>query len=116
MLSWLHREELEAQRRKEEERQKYLAGETEQARRDLERLAMVRKRREEAQKKREEEAARGAWLRRAAIEAVDCGVVDADALDLTARLVRRRGEGAGRGAGQDRRRRGERRRVRQAAG
>jgi hypothetical protein len=59
---WWCREELEAQRRKEEERQKYLAGETEQARRDLERLAMVRKRREEAAKKREEDAARGAFL------------------------------------------------------
>jgi hypothetical protein len=32
---------------------RHLAGETEEARRDLERLAIVRKRREEAAKKRE---------------------------------------------------------------
>ena len=34
---------------------RHMAGETEQARKDLERLAMVRKRREEAAKKREAE-------------------------------------------------------------
>ena len=42
------REALEAARKKEEYMKKHLAGETEQARKDLERLALVRKRREEA--------------------------------------------------------------------
>jgi hypothetical protein len=47
------REAVEAQRKKEEYMRKHLAGETEQARKDLERLAMVKKKREEDAKKRE---------------------------------------------------------------
>jgi hypothetical protein len=49
------REALEAQRKKEEYMRRHLAGETEEAKSDMARLAEVRKRREEAAKKRETE-------------------------------------------------------------
>lgn len=46
------REAMEAAKQKEEYMKKHLAGETEQARKDMERLAIVRKRREEQAAKR----------------------------------------------------------------
>lgn len=52
-LSRREREELEAIRKKEEYMRRHLAGETEQARKDIERLALVKQRREEAKLKRE---------------------------------------------------------------
>jgi hypothetical protein len=56
-----HREALAAQRAKEDYMRRHLAGETEQARKDLERLAIVRQRREEAAKKREAEGRPPGW-------------------------------------------------------
>jgi hypothetical protein len=55
------REALAAIRAKEDYMKRHLAGETEQARKELERLALVRKRREEAQKKREAEGRPPGW-------------------------------------------------------
>jgi flagellar biosynthesis GTPase FlhF len=55
------REALAAIRAKEDYMKRHLAGETEQARKELERLAIVRKRREEAQKKRESEGRPPGW-------------------------------------------------------
>ena len=54
-LNRKQREVLEEQRKKEEYMKRHLAGETEQARQDLARLALIRKRREEDAKKREAE-------------------------------------------------------------
>lgn len=45
---FIFREAAEAQKKKEDYMRRHLAGETEEARRDLERLVLVRKRREEA--------------------------------------------------------------------
>mmetsp|Transcript_35135 Transcript_35135/g.65551 ORF Transcript_35135/g.65551 Transcript_35135/m.65551 type:complete len:297 (-) Transcript_35135:124-1014(-) len=57
-LSRKEREALEAQRRKADYDRRHAAGETEEAKADLARLAEVRKRREEAKLKREKEEAR----------------------------------------------------------
>lgn len=54
-MSRKEREVLEAQRRKEDYMRRHLAGETEAAKADLDRLALVRKRREEARLKAETE-------------------------------------------------------------
>merc|ERR1711998_560719 len=56
-LSRREREAMEAQRKAEAYRKKHEAGETDEAKADLARLAEVRKRREEAKKKKEAEAA-----------------------------------------------------------
>jgi len=56
-LSRKEREAIEAQRKAEAYRKKHEAGETDEAKSDLARLAEVRRRREEAQKKRDAEAA-----------------------------------------------------------
>lgn len=52
------REALAALKAKEDYQRRHMAGETEQARKDLERLAIVKKRREEAAKLREAEGRR----------------------------------------------------------
>mmetsp|Transcript_6150 Transcript_6150/g.15857 ORF Transcript_6150/g.15857 Transcript_6150/m.15857 type:complete len:180 (-) Transcript_6150:788-1327(-) len=57
-LSRREREALEAQRAKERYFKLQKQGKTEQARKDLERLALIRKQREEAAKKRAEEKAK----------------------------------------------------------
>ena len=57
-LTRREREALEAQRAKERYFKLQAQGKTEQARRDLERLAIIRKQREEAAKKRTEEKAK----------------------------------------------------------
>jgi hypothetical protein len=54
-MSRREREALEAQRRKDEYMRRHLAGETEAAKSDLDRLAIVRRRREEARLKAEAE-------------------------------------------------------------
>eukprot|EP00741_Cyanophora_paradoxa_P021721 tig00000241_g20966.t1 len=54
-LTRREREELEKQRAKEAYMKKHLAGQTEEAKKDLERLALIRKQREEAARKRDEE-------------------------------------------------------------
>jgi hypothetical protein len=54
-MSRKEREALEAQRRKDEYMRRHLAGETEAAKADLDRLAVVRRRREEARLKAEAE-------------------------------------------------------------
>ncbi|KXS20177.1 hypothetical protein M427DRAFT_41480 [Gonapodya prolifera JEL478] len=54
-LSRREREALDKERAREAYMKKHLAGQTEEAKRDLARLAQVRKEREEAAKKREEE-------------------------------------------------------------
>ncbi|XP_020551522.1 28 kDa heat- and acid-stable phosphoprotein-like isoform X5 [Sesamum indicum] len=56
-LSVLLREEIERQRAHERYMRLQEQGKTEQARKDLERLALIRQQREEAAKKREEEKA-----------------------------------------------------------
>ncbi|XP_010518781.1 PREDICTED: 28 kDa heat- and acid-stable phosphoprotein-like [Tarenaya hassleriana] len=56
-LSRREREELEKQRAHERYMRLQEQGKTEQARKDLERLALIRKQRQEASKKREEEKA-----------------------------------------------------------
>ncbi|GAQ84538.1 hypothetical protein KFL_001930160 [Klebsormidium nitens] len=56
-LSRREREELEKQRAKERYWKLHEQGKTEEARKDLERLAIIRQQREEAAKKREEEKA-----------------------------------------------------------
>ncbi|RYG66636.1 hypothetical protein EON64_09330 [archaeon] len=55
------REALAAQKAKEDYMRRHLAGETEQAKRELAQLALVRKRREEAAKKREAEGRPAGW-------------------------------------------------------
>ncbi len=57
-LSRREREAIEAQRAKERYFKLQKQGKTEQARKDLERLALIRKQREEAAKKREDEKAK----------------------------------------------------------
>ena len=54
-LSRREREEIERQRQQALYRKKHEAGQTEEARRDLARLAIIRKEREEAAKKRQME-------------------------------------------------------------
>ena len=56
--SFLCREELEKQRSETAYRKKHEAGQTEEARRDLARLALIRQQREEAAKKKELEKGR----------------------------------------------------------
>ncbi len=56
-LTRREREQLEAQRAKERYFKLQKEGKTEQARKDLERLSLIRKQREEAAKKRQEEKA-----------------------------------------------------------
>eukprot|EP00245_Coleochaete_scutata_P006084 TRINITY_DN20216_c0_g1_i1.p1 TRINITY_DN20216_c0_g1~~TRINITY_DN20216_c0_g1_i1.p1 ORF type:complete len:167 (-),score=71.35 TRINITY_DN20216_c0_g1_i1:706-1206(-) len=56
-LSRREREEIEKQRAKERYWKLHEAGKTDEARKDLERLALIRQQREEAAKKREEEKA-----------------------------------------------------------
>ena len=56
-----HREELERQRKETAYRKKHDAGLTDEAQRDLARLAIIRKQREEAAKKKELEK-KGVWL------------------------------------------------------
>ena len=63
-LSRREREALEAQRAKERYYKLQCQGKTEQARKDLERLAIIRKQREEAAKKRAEEQAKKAAKKR----------------------------------------------------
>lgn len=57
MLNFHFREEIEKQRKAANYRKLHAQGKTEEARADLERLAIIRKQREEAQKKRDDEKA-----------------------------------------------------------
>jgi rhodanese-related sulfurtransferase len=57
----IHREALAAIREKEEYQRRHMAGETEQAKRELAQLAEVRRRREAAAKKREAEGRAPGW-------------------------------------------------------
>ena len=53
LLYSFHREELEKQRSETAYRKKHEAGQTDEARRDLARLALIRQQREEAARKKE---------------------------------------------------------------
>jgi len=79
------REAVEAARRAEAYQKKTLAGETEEARRNMERLAIVKKRREEAAKKREAEG-RKPGMSKNGLDDADDGESD-DSNDKTANLL-----------------------------
>jgi len=86
-LSRKDREAAEKERKRQEYMKKHLKGETEEARRDMERLALIRKRREEAAQRAKEEAeAAAARKKKKAEESSD----DEDELEnLTSREIKK---------------------------
>ncbi len=69
-MSRREREALAAQKAKEDYMRRHLAGETEQAKKDLERLALIRAKREQAKQQREAEGRAPGWTK-AGVESSD---------------------------------------------
>jgi len=76
------REVVEAQRKHEEYMRRTAAGETEQGRRDLERLHIVKKRREEDRLKREAEGRAPGWTPNGVASSSDDSDIDSDVSDI----------------------------------